>query len=220
MIDIGKNIKGIWMKGMEAVGRRASDIASNTKYKVDEMNMVSRRAEIMKDFGMRAYALWQKGEKFPEELAAQLKELSELDEKLNDMRAERYASIKQEPNPDNNNDDNASQEKQDSEENESVPEGEPEESNDHQLDEMNEAGDEMPIIQVEGVEKTIANDEETESNQNLCDAINDLFQKIPSADETAEKVNGALDSLEEGLKKFSDGLDEKIDQITDQINKE
>lgn len=220
MIDIGKNIKGIWMKGMEAVGRRASDIASNTKYKVDEMNMVSRRAEIMKDFGMRAYALWQKGEKFPEELAAQLKELSELDEKLNDMRAERYASIKQEPNPDNNNDDNASQEKQDSEENESVPEGDPEESNDHQLDEMNEAGDEMPIIQVEGVEKTIANDEETESNPNLCDAINDLFQKIPSADETAEKVNGALDSLEEGLKKFSDGLDEKIDQITDQINKE
>lgn len=220
MIDIGKNIKDIWMKGMEAVGRRASDIASNTKYKVDEMNMVSRRAEIMKDFGMRAYALWQKGEKFPEELAAQLKELSELDEKLNDMRAERYASIKQEPNPDNNNDDNASQEKQDSEENESVPEGEPEESNDHQLDEMNEAGDEMPIIQVEGVEKTIANDEETESNPNLCDAINDLFQKIPSADETAEKVNGALDSLEEGLKKFSDGLDEKIDQITDQINKE
>ena len=220
MIDIGKNIKGIWMKGMEAVGRRASDIASNTKYKVDEMNMVSRRAEIMKDFGMRAYALWQKGEKFPEELAAQLKELSELDEKLNDMRAERYASIKQEPNPDNNNDDNASQEKQDSEENESVPEGEPEESNDHQLDAMNEAGDEMPIIQVEGVEKTIANDEETESNPNLCDAINDLFQKIPSADETAEKVNGALDSLEEGLKKFRDGLDEKIDQITDQINKE
>ena len=220
MIDIGKNIKDIWMKGMEAVGRRASDIASNTKYKVDEMNIVSRRAEIMKDFGMRAYALWQKGEKFPEELAAQLKELSELDEKLNDMRAERYASIKQEPNPDNNNDDNASQEKQDSEENESVPEGEPEESNDHQLDEMNEAGDEMPIIQVEGVEKTIANDEETESNPNLCDAINDLFQKIPSADETAEKVNGALDSLEEGLKKFSDGLDEKIDQITDQINKE
>ena len=220
MIDIGKNIKGIWMKGMEAVGRRASDIASNTKYKVDEMNMVSRRAEIMKDFGMRAYALWQKGEKFPEELAAQLKELSELDEKLNDMRAERYASIKQEPSPDNNNDDNASQEKQDSEENESVPEGEPEESNDHQLDAMNEAGDEMPIIQVEGVEKTIANDEETESNPNLCDAINDLFQKIPSADETAEKVNGALDSLEEGLKKFSDGLDEKIDQITDQINKE
>ena len=220
MIDIGKNIKGIWMKGMEAVGRRASDIASNTKYKVDEMNMVSRRAEIMKDFGMRAYALWQKGEKFPEELAAQLKELSELDEKLNDMRAERYASIKQEPNPDNNNDDNASQEKQDSEENESVPEGEPEESNDHQLDAMNEAGDEMPIIQVEGVEKTIANDEETESNPNLCDAINDLFQKTPSADETEEKVNGALDSLEEGLKKFSDGLDEKIDQITDQINKE
>lgn len=220
MIDIGKNIKDIWMKGMEAVGRRASDIASNTKYKVDEMNMVSRRAEIMKDFGMRAYALWQKGEKFPEELAAQLKELSELDEKLNDMRAERYASIKQEPNPDNNNDDNASQEKQDSEENESVPEGEPEESNDHQLDAMNEAGDEMPIIQVKGVEKTIANDEETESNPNLCDAINDLFQKIPSADETAEKVNGALDSLEEGLKKFSDGLDEKIDQITDQINKE
>ena len=220
MIDIGKNIKGIWMKGMEAVGRRASDIASNTKYKVDEMNMVSRRAEIMKEFGTRAYALWQKGEHFPEELEAQLKELSELDEKLNDMRAERYASIKQEPTPDNSSDDNASKEKQDSEEYEPAVEAEPEEENENLLDEINETDDDMPIIQVESVEKTTVNADETESNPDLCDAINDLFQKIPSADETAEKVNDALDSLEDGLKKFSDGLDEKIDQITDQINKE
>ena len=220
MIDIGKNFKNIWMKGMEAVGRRASDIASNTKYKVDEMNMVSRRAEIMKDFGMRAYALWQKGEHFPEELDAQLKELSELDEKLNDMRAERYASIKQEPSPDTSNDDNASKDKLDSEEKESVPEAESEETNENLQDEINEAADEMPIIQVESIEKTNLNDEVTDSNPNLCDAINDLFQNIPSADETAEKVNDALDSLEDGLKKFSDGLDEKIDQITDQINRE
>ena len=58
MADFRSSIKGIWMKGMEAVGNAASSIASSIKSKVDEMNLVNRRTEILKDFGNRAYALW------------------------------------------------------------------------------------------------------------------------------------------------------------------
>ncbi len=93
MADIGTNLKNIWMKGMEAIGNTASSIASNTRFKVDEMNLVNRRSEILKDFGLKAYTLWQKGAHFPEELEDQLRELGKLDEQLNDLRTERFAGV-------------------------------------------------------------------------------------------------------------------------------
>ena len=73
MADFGSNMKKIWLKGMEAIGNTASNIASNTRSKVDEMNLVTRRSEILKEFGNQAYSLWQKGERFPEELEKQEK---------------------------------------------------------------------------------------------------------------------------------------------------
>lgn len=94
MADIRKNLKALWIKGMSAVGNTASNIASNTRFKVDEMSMVNRRSEILNNFGAKAYALWQKGEHFPEELENELRELGGIDEKLNDLRAERIAGIK------------------------------------------------------------------------------------------------------------------------------
>lgn len=93
MADLRKGFKEIWMKGMEAVGDTASKIASNTKYKVNEMNLVNRRREILSDFGTRAYELWQKGEHFPEELESLLAELSRLDTELNEIRMEKLASM-------------------------------------------------------------------------------------------------------------------------------
>ena len=59
MADLNKNLKSLWMKGMQAIGNTASSIASNTKYKLDEMNLLNRRREILADFGAKAYALWQ-----------------------------------------------------------------------------------------------------------------------------------------------------------------
>ena len=93
MADIGKNLKTAWMKSMEAIGNTASNIASNTKYKVQEMNLINRRREILSDFGAQAYEMWQKGEQFPEKLSKQLEELSRLDEELNAMRTERLAGV-------------------------------------------------------------------------------------------------------------------------------
>ena len=93
MAEIKKSLKSIWLKSMEAISNTASNIASNTKYKVDEMNIVNRRREILSDFGAQAYELWQKGEHFPECLVALLRELSELDEALNAIRTEKLAGV-------------------------------------------------------------------------------------------------------------------------------
>lgn len=93
MADIVKGLKNVWMKGMEAIGDTASNIANNTKYKVQEMNLINRRHEILSDFGQQAYALWQHGVQFPEELQQQLEELSKVDESLNTIRAERLAYL-------------------------------------------------------------------------------------------------------------------------------
>ena len=79
---------------MEAIGNTAGNIASNTRYKVNEMTLLNRRREILSDFGARAYDLWQKGEVFPEELAQQLQELSQVDIQLNALRMERLAGVK------------------------------------------------------------------------------------------------------------------------------
>lgn len=99
MAEIGKSLKGIWLKSMEAISNTASNIASNTKYKVDEMNIVNRRREILSSFGAQCYEMWQKGEHFPENLEAQLQELSKLDEALNAIRVEKVAGVQNEDHP-------------------------------------------------------------------------------------------------------------------------
>ena len=218
MAEIGNNLKNIWMKGMEAIGNTASNIASNTRFKVDEMNMVSRRTEILKDFGAKAYALWQKGEHFPQELEEQLQELGKLDEKLNDLRAERFAGIQTKdpaeieddlPQASENDCADASQEDlmDNSEESQSDCIFVEEERSDDIV-----STDEVPVIHVESPENS-----QTESNP-LSNAINDLFEKIPSAEETTNKVSSSLDSLEDGLKKFSENLDDKIEELNDRIH--
>lgn len=97
--DFSDKMKKAWLKSMEAIGNTAGNIADNTRYKVNEMNLLNRRREILSDFGGRAYALWQKGEVFPEELARQLEELNQVDIQLNALRTERLAGIKTDAAP-------------------------------------------------------------------------------------------------------------------------
>lgn len=103
-VAAGRNIrdgfKSLWIKGMKAVSNTAASIANNTRYKVDEVTIQNRRREVLNDLAHKAYALWLKGESFPEPMSRMLEELEKLDEQLNDMRAEKYAaSIKQMPQP-------------------------------------------------------------------------------------------------------------------------
>ncbi len=88
--DFRDRVKLAWIRCMDAVGTSASNMASNAKQKVAETNLESRRREILRDFSLRAYALWQKGERLPGELEALLQELTEVDEKLSVLRAQRY----------------------------------------------------------------------------------------------------------------------------------
>ncbi len=254
MADIGKNLKNIWMKSMEAIGNTASSIASSTKYKLDEMSMTNKRNEIMNDFGARAYALWQKGERFPEELETQLRELARLDETLNDMRAERYASIKAamtemspegEAAPEGEKTEAApgAEEEIPAGAAEAVPEtpdeaapGAPKEEDASfpaetaetagQTSAENEAplpvdapgkaedapeGGEVPVIEVEGPEK------HEKTDRGLSSDIDDLFEKKPTPEEAAEKVNGALDSIGSHLVGFSEKIGKGIGDLADSL---
>ena len=95
MGNMVKSLKKTWLKGMEVIGNTASSIAENAKYKVNEMNLETRRREILADFGSIAYEMWQRGENFPPELEAQLKQLNALDEQLTAIRAQRFAAAKE-----------------------------------------------------------------------------------------------------------------------------
>ena len=236
MAEFGNNLKNIWMKGMEAIGNTASSIASNTRFKVDEMNMVNRRAEILKDFGAKAYELWQKGAHFPEELEEQLQELGKLDEKLNDLRAERFAGVQVKEKEEAPAKEAAEETAETAGEATSDIEDAAEDAAEAVTEEIEgaaaavteaakeiaetpddpaeEAKESIPVIRVETPAET------RQSGPTLSETINSLFEKVPSADEAVEKVNSALDSLESGLKQFSDGLDEKIDDLTKKINGE
>lgn len=211
MADFRSSIKGIWMKGMEAVGNAASSIASSTKSKVDEMNLVNRRTEILKDFGNRAYALWLKGEQFPEELASQLQELVKLDDQLNDLRAERLAGVKPETKQEEALDsDTDAADTGDTDKQDKFTEDEFSREEDGDLQSDSDREDPVPVIRIERP------DEEKPAG-GLSDAINDLFENNNPSDSAADQVNSALDSLEDGLKQFSEDTTRTAEDLADQL---
>ena len=44
--NIRDKAKLLWIKGMKTIGNTATNIANNTKYKVDEMTLQNRRREL------------------------------------------------------------------------------------------------------------------------------------------------------------------------------
>ncbi len=203
MADLGTNLKNFWMKSMEAIGNTATSIANNTRYKVDEMNTVNRRAEILADFGNKAYALWQKGEVFPPSLEEQLKELKRLDERLNDLRAERLAGVKT----------NIEEEHPAEGQGEAVPMLNVQEEAGDPAEAEQPAPDSAPVIPVEN-----AGEEAASRGQPLSDTISQLFDQIPSARQANDQVSGALDSLENGLQQVSDDLGRGLDELTERVS--
>lgn len=200
-----KKLKDMLIKGMQAVGDTASNIASNTKFKVSEMTLVNRRREILSDFGQKSYALWQKGEKFPEELENELKELAEVDEQLNALRAERFTGVEEETIalPEDAPDTECTEESGEetdvtdgAEDDDSAVEVQVDET-DATVELCDEPDDEIPSLDM------TPEKEEQEKQEPLSDAINDLFRKPASPDEMAGKVNEALDHMDESMRKFN-----------------
>ena len=101
MADIGKTVKEIWQQSMKAVNKAATNIATSTKQKVDEMNIVTRRKELQNQLGLRLYELWQAGEDVPETLKATLEEMRDLEVQLQELRASKMASPEEEKSAEN-----------------------------------------------------------------------------------------------------------------------
>jgi uncharacterized coiled-coil protein SlyX len=178
--NIRDKAKLLWIKGMKTIGNTATNIANNTKYKVDEMTLQNRRRELGGDLSSAVYAMWMKGTEFPTELTRMLEEMQQLDERLNDMRAERYAQGKTAPS--NTGDEEA----------ETEVSGQPDDT------------------AAEGVVAAEEPDEETEVSNVITAAppsvlseIEDCFDHEASVDKMAEKVNTSLDQLTDKIRSFA-----------------
>lgn len=227
MADLKKNLKSAWIKSMEAIGNTASNIASNTRFKVDEMNLQNRRREILSDFGAKAYALWLKGETFPESLTHQLEELQQLDNQLNDLRAERIASnlakqpggtgyaadasgTSESPKALEQGKEAETTERTDVSEVSASSMTEPANASvEPAASDENTSQGSAPVIEITGETgkknaEIAGQEKKKEQKASVDQAINDLFdQATPSVDEMAEKMNQSLDSLHESIQRFS-----------------
>ena len=177
--SIREKVKLLWIRGMKTIGNTATNIANNTKFKVDEMTLQNRRRELSGDLSSTVYSMWMKGPEFPPEVTKLLEELQELDDRLNDMRAEKYAQGRNtEANSGNGENMPVSPEKSEkAEDGERIQANEPEEEND--------AGD------------------LTGAAPHVRSEIDECFDHEPSVDRMAEKVNTSLDQLTDRIRSFS-----------------
>lgn len=88
MADILSKLKSTVAQGLNVVSTASNKLAANTRFKVNEMNLSNQRKEILDTFGEKAYAIWQNGGVFPEELDALLAQVKEIEGQLDTLRAE------------------------------------------------------------------------------------------------------------------------------------
>lgn len=86
MANLGNNVKTAFLKGLEALGKTASSLSDAAQQKLSEMNLETRRREMMAEIPRLVMQLWKDGVELPPALSELLGELSELDEKLSAMR--------------------------------------------------------------------------------------------------------------------------------------
>lgn len=91
---LSSRIKLAFLGIMEALGAAASHMASNAKLRVAEINLQSRRHEIFTEFSLQAFEMWHNGVKLPKELSDMFTEISEIDDKLSILRAQKYAKVR------------------------------------------------------------------------------------------------------------------------------
>ena len=91
--NFSSRVKIAFLNAMQALGAAASHLASNAKLRVNEINLESRRHEILTEFSLQAFEMWHNGVKLPKELADMFEEISEIDDKLSILRAQKYAKV-------------------------------------------------------------------------------------------------------------------------------
>lgn len=86
MANLGNNVKTAFLKGLEALGKTASSLSDAAQQKLSEMNLDTRRREVLSEIPKCVMQLWKDGVEMPKPLTALLNELSELEEKLAALR--------------------------------------------------------------------------------------------------------------------------------------
>ena len=212
--NIRDKAKKLWIKGMKTIENTATNIANNTKYKVDEMTLQNRRRELAGDLSSVVYSLWLKGAELPEELTRILQEIQDLDDRLNDMRAEKYAQGK-----------SAAEIRTITADGTADAAEQTDEAAEKDADEAPQAvtWPEIPAIHPDGTAdqpEEAKEEEEAEEEEPLSEAItgaarslqseiNGYFDHGVSVDKMAEKVNNSLDQLTDKIRSFAP---EKADQ--------
>lgn len=208
--NVGDNVKGYWLKWMEAVGNTASDVANNTRYKVEDAKLLSKRQSIMDRLGETAYLLWQKGEKFPSKLDEMLRELDETNGKLNTLHSEHLAWIKEKEKAAGK--DGSAVEK--------TADGEVSHKGDEPAAEAvvheAETAVDAAVEAVRNAEEAIVAGLPGEGSEKREDKPADTPQK-PIAEEISSRLDGMIDQLGSSMKKLGKELDRGLNRISDRL---
>ncbi len=86
MADISRILTEAWIKVNEGIGNAANSIADATKGKVNEINLNTRRNEILNMLAPKIVELYKSGVELPDEIASILKELTEVEEKIEALK--------------------------------------------------------------------------------------------------------------------------------------
>lgn len=198
MPEIGQNLKGLVLKGIDAIGNTAFSLASTTRQKVSGMAMKGKRSDLLEALGEKIYAAWVDGAQFSDEITEILHEIMRLDEELKNLEKDEKA------------------EKDVRSEESTQPE---DHANSDTVSEFKTEPDyvEKPQIPVIDVQKT---EEEPVKKPLMSDAIDQLFGEKPQMDEMAGKINSSLDEMGKQLLQFSNDFGNKLSDMADDIMKD
>lgn len=91
MANFAETLKEILADGAKVVSRTAKGIASATRYKMSEMDSISRRREAISELGEKVFGLYEAGVELPEEIVPLVNEIRALNEGLDVLRNDRAA---------------------------------------------------------------------------------------------------------------------------------
>ena len=95
MANLSSNVKTVFLKGLEALGKTASSLSDAASQKLSEMNLENRRREVLAQIPKCVMQLWKDGVELPEPLTALLDELTDVESKLAAMRPKQEAPAAQ-----------------------------------------------------------------------------------------------------------------------------
>ena len=86
MGNLGYGVRTAFLKGLEALGKTASNLSDAAQHKLDKMNLENRRRNVLAEIPKCVMQLWQEGTVLPEPLNSLLSELHAVEQQLAAMR--------------------------------------------------------------------------------------------------------------------------------------